>query len=39
MRAVVTACAVVALLSPISAWADLNMVPGQWEAIMTVGGN
>ena len=39
MRAVATACAIAALLSPISARADLNMEPGQWEAIMTVGGN
>ena len=38
MRAVVAACAV-ALLAPISAWADLNMEPGLWETIMTVGGN
>ena len=39
MRAVATACAVVALAWPISARADLNMEPGLWEAIMTVGGN
>ena len=39
MRAVAAACAVAALLAPIPAWAELNMEPGQWEAIMTVGGN
>src|SRR5262249_16959129 len=39
MRAVAIAYAVVALVSPVSAWADLNMEPGVWEAIMTVGDN
>jgi hypothetical protein len=39
MRAIATACAVVAVAWPISARADLNMRPGLWEAIMTVGGN
>jgi hypothetical protein len=39
MRAVAVACVVVVLVSPMSAWAELNMTPGLWEAIMTVGGN
>jgi hypothetical protein len=39
MRAVAAACAGIVFLSPISARADLNMKPGQWEAIMTVDGN
>jgi len=39
MRAVAVACAVVALGLPMSAWAELNMEPGLWEAIMTVGDN
>jgi len=34
------ACATAAaLVFPISAWADLNMRPGLWEAITTVGGS
>jgi uncharacterized protein DUF3617 len=39
MRAVAFICAAVALASPIPAWAELNMRPGLWESVMTVGGN
>ena len=39
MRAVATLCAVAALISPISARAELNMRPGMWESLMTVGDN
>ncbi len=39
MRVVIALCAVVALTAPISARAELNMRPGMWEAIMSVGGN
>jgi uncharacterized protein DUF3617 len=39
MRVVATLGTVVALALPIPAWADLNMQPGLWEALMTVGGN
>jgi uncharacterized protein DUF3617 len=39
MRAVAASCALIALLAPIPAWADLNMRPGLWQSIMTVGGN
>ncbi len=39
MKAIGTLCALVVLASPIAAWAELNMQPGMWEAIMTVSGN
>jgi hypothetical protein len=39
MKPIPAACAIVALVFPISAWADLNMQPGLWESTMTVGGN
>lgn len=39
MRSVVALSAVIALASPISAHAELNMRPGMWEALMTVGRN
>lgn len=39
MRVVVALGTVVALAFPISASAELNMRPGLWESLMTVGGN
>jgi len=39
MRAVATLCAVVALASPLPAWAELNMQPGLWDEVKTVAGN
>ncbi|HLJ21664.1 MAG TPA: hypothetical protein VKU84_15770, partial [Stellaceae bacterium] len=39
MRAVAVLCAVAALASPIPAWAELNMQPGMWDEIKTVGSN
>ena len=39
MRVIPTACAAAALLVPIAASADLNMKPGLWEAVTTVGGS
>ena len=35
MRPLATAIALFAVLSPVAAQADLNMQPGQWEAVMT----
>jgi len=39
MRIISTACLAAALLVPVSASAELNMKPGLWEAVMSVGGN
>jgi Protein of unknown function (DUF3617) len=39
MRIIPTALIAGALLVPVSAWADLNMKPGLWEATMSVGGS
>ena len=39
MRAIAALCAVAILVAPVSARADLNMRPGMWESVMTVGGN
>jgi hypothetical protein len=39
MRVVAILCAVVALASPIPAWAELNMQPGLWDEAITVAGN
>lgn len=39
MRAILALSAFAALAAPIPASAELNMRPGLWETIMTVGGN
>ena len=39
MRVIAALATIVALAAPIPAWADLNMRPGMWESIITVGGN
>ena len=39
MRLAAGVIAFVALLSPITARAELNMQPGLWESIVSVGGN
>lgn len=36
---VAVGAALLALALPARAWADLNMRPGLWEAVNTVGGN
>jgi uncharacterized protein DUF3617 len=39
MRAIAAIAVIVGLAAPVPAWAELNMRPGMWETIMTVGGN
>ena len=39
MRSLAAAVALVAVLCPVTARADLNMQPGQWEAVMTRGSS
>ncbi len=39
MRVIAALTIMVGLAAPMPAWAELNMRPGMWESIMTVGGN
>jgi uncharacterized protein DUF3617 len=39
MRGIAALAVIVGLAAPVPASAELNMRPGMWESIMTVGGN